>query len=559
MNVVEAVRRRHGRLKATLAKGADGSRLVRAARRFAYPVGKDRLGYASPGSEMVRADDKKMAATFVVSTVNQDRDGDIVIPAGIRLENYKRNPVWFFGHQLWESPIGTTRNPETGALDVEVKDDRVLATCWFDAEDPDAEYLYGKVKRGILRATSIGFMPLKAERIKPSAKANHDRRPSEEGWPGWRFDEIDLLELSIVGVPSNAEAMRLSLDRDRMSPKLRKALEPFAAPVPVWSPGFRFGHVIRRRAKKRAPAKEVLERGCMTPREARAAEEKAKKDEGRGTDVQAVVVPQGEDFPDEASARAWCEAHNFLCEEAAEGNLNPPGDEGQARPAWRFEQFPDGELAEGSARVEELGDGVLAVVGQRKTEAPMPATRDMMNDDRDKEDMEEGKTDDAPEEDKMEDEPPAEEEPAPEEEAPEEEPEVLPPGAALLRGMSEMLRAAMPMQEQPDVKKLCEKLQGLCAACAAKAYPDLDLGYDAPAAEGEGEGKEEGSDDDEEPGEEEEEEKGRKKSRAPGGVDGVQGDDEDALDAGQILPVLRELAERQERQARRLDQMAGRA
>ncbi len=168
-------------------------------------------------------------AVFTVTTADIDRDGDVVLPLGIQTRNYARNPVWFFGHQSHPHPIGRCVGPDR-RLAWWASDEIAKAGCLFDAADPDAMFVCDKVKRGFLNATSIAFVPIKARRRDGASKA-HQHHGDGPVVGGWLFEAVDLTEISIVGVPSNAGAIRDSLDREKafISPALQKALAPYAA------------------------------------------------------------------------------------------------------------------------------------------------------------------------------------------------------------------------------------------------------------------------------------------------------------------------------------------
>lgn len=163
---------------------------------------------------------------FTVSVLQEDRDGDVVVPLGARLENYARNPVVFFGHQEWEIPIGVSRSLD-GELCVFPEHDQIKAYWFPDRADPDAAFIEGKVRRGILSASSIAFVPIVAYKRDDIRKAHR----SDGSGSGWYFEEYDFTEWSIVGVPSNAGAIRDVLDSEKsfITPRLQKALGGYAA------------------------------------------------------------------------------------------------------------------------------------------------------------------------------------------------------------------------------------------------------------------------------------------------------------------------------------------
>lgn len=204
--------------------------------RWVFPYQKDlnKLGFANAaaldGSDAV--DEKTKSIRFVISELSndypEDRDGDCVNPAGIKLHNYSRNPIVFFGHQEWVVPIGKCKDP-SGRLTVWPGKTKAKARIFFDPDDSDAQVIFRKCATGYLNCVSCAFVPLVAWRRDFREKARHDL---DDHTPlGHWFDEVDLTEVSIVGVPSNAAAIRDDLDREKSfySPKLRKALEPYAA------------------------------------------------------------------------------------------------------------------------------------------------------------------------------------------------------------------------------------------------------------------------------------------------------------------------------------------
>lgn len=213
-------------------------------------IGMGRSGAADLSS----VDDKNATIWFTVTTVDEDRDGDTVQPGGRHGKNYERNPVWFFGHQEWKVPIGTSWTPNRDRVMVAVEENRIRQGCRFDVSDPAAVYIYHKYKNGFLNSTSIAFVPIEAYRKGPrerkdlwsdedKARTHHDPLMP----PGWEFAQWDHTETSGVGVPSNPNAnqernpqklwearaglMRDVLDRESgdMPPKLQKAWGAYSA------------------------------------------------------------------------------------------------------------------------------------------------------------------------------------------------------------------------------------------------------------------------------------------------------------------------------------------
>src|SRR5579859_4363360 len=380
----------------------DGAAL-QLARTYAHIKDTGTVGFFDPASEVVETDDSRMMARFVITRMIQDRDGDIVVPNGIRLDNYRKNPTWFFGHQQMPFPIGTAEDPDTGALQVECQADKAIGCCYFDEEDPDAVFLYGKVKRGFLRMTSIGFMPLRAVRL-PQQKAQ-DGRKVDGTIAGWRFDEIDLLEISLVGVPANPEACLIEV-KDQVSPRLKAILDPSQPIRQLWDTGMSKKWGKSRSKKKELSATDETVGGalignkypkwdkdtedCVSRKipklihegygQAQAAaiaysmcgegkqvkendptgipqgDVRPNQDEFPSSDVQAILFPKSA-YPSVEDCVKYLEAREYDSSQLVESETE-----------YCFEQFPAEECQSESARVEDLGDGIQANICQRSIE-----------------------------------------------------------------------------------------------------------------------------------------------------------------------------------------------
>jgi HK97 family phage prohead protease len=125
-------------------------------------------------------------ASCLISTDDVDRDGDTIAVAGWQLQNYRRNPVVLWAHDPRQLPIGK-------ATRIEAQRGRGLIAEWQWAPHPFAAQVREAWNSGYLNATSVGFKPLKYE-------------PNAHG--GINFREQELLEFSIVAIPSNSSATR---------------------------------------------------------------------------------------------------------------------------------------------------------------------------------------------------------------------------------------------------------------------------------------------------------------------------------------------------------------
>ena len=133
---------------------------------------------------------------FVGSVENtEDRDGDVIKASGWELDNYKKNPIIMWAHKYDKPPIGK-------AISVSVSKGKLIFQVKFaDFQTyPFADTIYKLCKGGFLNATSVGFIPKEWEIGK------------KENDPIRTYTKQELLELSIVPVPSNPDALVTARD-----------------------------------------------------------------------------------------------------------------------------------------------------------------------------------------------------------------------------------------------------------------------------------------------------------------------------------------------------------
>ena len=153
-------------------------------------------------------DESRRCATFVISTPTPDRSEDVVVPTGVILDNYKRNPVVFYDHGFSgiQTPIGKCED-EQGNLAITVTDEGIEGTCYF-SDTLEGNQIFQLVTEGVVRAASINLQP-KTYTIRSD--------DTSTGRPGMAIDEWELLEWSVVGIPDNPQAILKILDGGKLA------------------------------------------------------------------------------------------------------------------------------------------------------------------------------------------------------------------------------------------------------------------------------------------------------------------------------------------------------
>ena len=162
-------------------------------------------------------------ATFIASTAASDRYGDVVDQASWLLDNYKANPVIQVDHDYRaDATVGRAASAEVkdGALVVDVK--------W--GSGARAQDIAHKVMEGLLSAVSVGFVPGRGARRSELATDHPYYADPTTNPYGMAYYDSELLEVSVVAVPANPEALAqrsapgVDLDLDALATEVARRL-----------------------------------------------------------------------------------------------------------------------------------------------------------------------------------------------------------------------------------------------------------------------------------------------------------------------------------------------
>lgn len=134
---------------------------------------------------ITKADDGSFIA--VASTNSVDRHGEIVDNNGWDLKSFKKNPVILWGHDHTEPAIGVSKKTWVEGTGKKAK--LMIQPLLHDVTEK-ARAIKQLVEMGVIKTLSVGFKPLESK-------------------DGITFDKNELLEVSMVNVPANADAMML--------------------------------------------------------------------------------------------------------------------------------------------------------------------------------------------------------------------------------------------------------------------------------------------------------------------------------------------------------------
>ena len=152
------------------------------------------------GDVVTLAQGDSRVVTFRASTFAKDRHHTRIKPDGINTDNFTRNPVFLWGHDGyggWSVPqmenvigrvIATRKSTDAFDIDVEFAEESV---------NPKGAMAHRMTKAGLLSTVSIGFIPTEVKVI------------TEGSSEVPIIEKAELLEVSLVPIPSNPEAVAL--------------------------------------------------------------------------------------------------------------------------------------------------------------------------------------------------------------------------------------------------------------------------------------------------------------------------------------------------------------
>lgn len=162
-------------------------------------------------AELAVDSDDERTIKFVASDETVDRYGDVVSADGWRLGPFRKNPIFLWQHN-YNAPIGNVDS-------IAVEGSRLMAVVRFAAAGVStlADQAWALVKARVLRAVSVGFTVASEKDIEPI-------RDKDERVTGYRYLKQELLELSLVSVPANPNALAVARSLDLPPEFIRSAL-----------------------------------------------------------------------------------------------------------------------------------------------------------------------------------------------------------------------------------------------------------------------------------------------------------------------------------------------
>lgn len=156
--------------------------------------------------EIRKKNEDSRTITFIASDDTRDSAGTVLNQDNWNLTRFNSNGIIGYQHKVyggWDD----TDNPDNviGKGFAYIEDRKLMVDITFEPAEinPLAEKIYQKILFGSLRAVSVGFLPV-----------GRGRFGEGDDSETYYFAGQELLEVSVVNIPSNPKALKKSLEAE---------------------------------------------------------------------------------------------------------------------------------------------------------------------------------------------------------------------------------------------------------------------------------------------------------------------------------------------------------
>ena len=187
------------------------------------------IHYRTYSSEIRKRNEETRTITFVASDGVRDAAGTVLNQEGWNLKRYEKNPIVGYQHEVYGGWDGSDPDNVIGKARAYVEDGELLADITFEPKDVNekAEKIYKKLLFGSLNAVSVGFRAIGKGSWGKGEEAIDGSNPT------YYYAGQELLEISVVNIPSNPNAVRRAMEYEQNE---LKALMEAEKPAPAADP-----------------------------------------------------------------------------------------------------------------------------------------------------------------------------------------------------------------------------------------------------------------------------------------------------------------------------------
>ena len=173
--------------------------------------------------EIRKIDAESRTVEFVASDNSVDSYKTVLPVDKWDLKRYQSNGIVGYMHDVYGDSWTKSADPDDviGKGEAWVEDDKLIVRITFEPADlnPKSDKIFRKLEFGSLHAVSVGF--------RATAKGHKGDEERGEDPGVYYYNGQELLEVSVVNIPANANALKRSMEEEEAGREYEeKAVEP---------------------------------------------------------------------------------------------------------------------------------------------------------------------------------------------------------------------------------------------------------------------------------------------------------------------------------------------
>lgn len=168
-----------------------------------------------------KVDEEKRTVEFVASDGSVDSYNTVLPVDKWSLERYKKNGIVGYMHDVYGESWTKSADPDDviGKGEAFVEDNQLIVRITFEPASLNerADKIFRKLLFGSLHAVSVGFRATKKGHM-----GDEDRGEDPNVY---YYGGMELLEVSVVNIPSNANALKRAMEEERANWELEETRE----------------------------------------------------------------------------------------------------------------------------------------------------------------------------------------------------------------------------------------------------------------------------------------------------------------------------------------------
>ena len=163
--------------------------------------------------EIRKVDEEKRTVEFVASDSSVDSYGTVLPVDKWDLQRYQNNGIVGYMHDVYGASWTKSADPDDiiGKGEAFIEEDKLIVRITFEPKELNerADKIFRKIQFGSLHAVSVGFRATK--------KGHMGDEERGEDPKVYYYAGQELLEVSVVNIPSNANALKRSMEEEEAS------------------------------------------------------------------------------------------------------------------------------------------------------------------------------------------------------------------------------------------------------------------------------------------------------------------------------------------------------